>query len=193
MLRVIASIRDMSLDVELRIKDIVERYRTLLVYEIEVWKENTWYDSVIRDTVWRSKCIKSFYISVSGFRGWTWAVELYYSDMGRSFSTVKMGWCQSGFCKNEIYWGIFYIRDTKEKLIKIVCFQRYAKRSLAVGSKTLRWELGHYWLLNSRAVHRRPETYRSSGGFFPAEVKMSFSSPDCSKITIIRMLDCVSV
>lgn len=35
-LRVIASIRDMSLDVELRIKDIVERYRTLLVYAIEV-------------------------------------------------------------------------------------------------------------------------------------------------------------
>lgn len=35
-LRVIASIRDMSLDVELRIKDILERYRTLLVYEIQV-------------------------------------------------------------------------------------------------------------------------------------------------------------
>ena len=35
-LRVIANIRDMSLDVELKISDIQERYRTLLMYELEV-------------------------------------------------------------------------------------------------------------------------------------------------------------
>ena len=177
MLRVIASIRDMSLDVELRIKDIVERYRTLLVYEIEVWKKYTWYDSVIRDTVWRSKCIKSFYICVSGFRGWTWAVEFYHSDLGRSFSTVKMGWCQPGFCKDEIYWGIFTYVIQSSKLVGIVCFQRYANRSSAFGSKALRWELGHYWLLNSRAVQGRPETYRSFGGFCRPELTCHFLAP----------------
>ena len=35
-LRVIADIRDKSLDVELRYVDLQERYRTLLMYEIEV-------------------------------------------------------------------------------------------------------------------------------------------------------------
>ena len=35
-LRVIADIRDKSLEVELRYTDIQERYRTLLMYEIEV-------------------------------------------------------------------------------------------------------------------------------------------------------------
>jgi len=35
-LRVIADIRDMSLNVELRIADIKERYRTLQMYDLEV-------------------------------------------------------------------------------------------------------------------------------------------------------------
>jgi len=35
-LRVIADIRDKSLDVELRYVDLQERYRTLLMYDIEV-------------------------------------------------------------------------------------------------------------------------------------------------------------
>ena len=35
-LRVIADIRDKSLDVELRYVDIQERYRTILMYDIEV-------------------------------------------------------------------------------------------------------------------------------------------------------------
>ena len=35
-LRVIADIRDKSLDVELRYVDLQERYRTLLMYDLEV-------------------------------------------------------------------------------------------------------------------------------------------------------------
>ena len=40
-LRVIANIRDMSLDSELRISDIQERYRTLLMYDLEASAKNS--------------------------------------------------------------------------------------------------------------------------------------------------------
>lgn len=41
MLRVIADIRDKSLEVELRYVDLQERYRTLLVYDIEVRRQTS--------------------------------------------------------------------------------------------------------------------------------------------------------
>ena len=41
MLRVIADIRDKSLEVELRYVDLQERYRTLLMYDIEVRRQTS--------------------------------------------------------------------------------------------------------------------------------------------------------
>ncbi|XP_077995609.1 dynein axonemal heavy chain 10-like isoform X2 [Glandiceps talaboti] len=63
-LRVIADIKDMSLNVEMRFVDILERYRTLAMYDIEVTEEEKTLCDTIRQ-IWEDLFLESKHVDAS--------------------------------------------------------------------------------------------------------------------------------